>query len=90
MRKFANYFRLATPRNKEQDLVPYGLYLLVVEWGACYCHHSAPKVPGTARRSRFKFVAEVETVPGPGWQGRQSEDACLARRIGQTERVTNR
>ncbi len=47
-----------------------------------------PKVPGAASRGRFKFVAEGESVPGR--QGRQGDDVCFARRIGQAERITNR
>lgn len=62
--------------------------VLVVEWERVNCHDSAPKVPRAARCGRFKFVAEGETVPD--WQCRQGDDASFARRIGQTERVTNR
>ena len=50
-----------------------------------------PKVPGAASRGRFKFVAEGESVPGrQGRLGRQGDDVCFARRIGQAERITNR
>ena len=48
-------------------------------------HRSASKVPGAARRRRVKVVAESETAVG-----RQSNYVCFARRIGQTERPSNR